>query len=44
MICVLMISVTGSNILPAFYLICAAALGLVTASLVRETAFGDLEA
>jgi MHS family proline/betaine transporter-like MFS transporter len=44
MICVLMVSVTGSNILPALYLICAAALGLVTVFLVRETAFGDLGA
>src|SRR5215207_1221996 len=39
MICMLLISAAGNNLLPALYLIVAAAIALVTVSLVHETAF-----
>jgi MHS family proline/betaine transporter-like MFS transporter len=44
MICMLLISAAGNNLLPALYLIVAAAIALVTVSLVRETAFRELRA
>ncbi len=44
MACVLMISAAGNNLLPALYLIVAAAVALVTVCLVRETAFSQLRA
>jgi MHS family proline/betaine transporter-like MFS transporter len=42
MVCVLMISAAGNNLLPAFYLVVAAAVAFITVCLVRETAFGEL--
>jgi MHS family proline/betaine transporter-like MFS transporter len=44
MVCVLLISAAGNNLLPALYLILAAVIALATVCLVRETAFGELRA
>jgi hypothetical protein len=44
MACVLMISASGNNLLPALYLSIAAAVALATVCVVRETAFSELRA
>jgi MFS transporter, MHS family, proline/betaine transporter len=44
MACVLMISASGNNLLPALYLSIAAAIALATVCLLRETAFRELRA
>jgi MFS transporter, MHS family, proline/betaine transporter len=44
MACVLMISASGNNLLPALYLSIAAAVAMATVCVVRETAFSELRA